>query len=1003
MLNPLGNSQCLDTTGGTALLPILVNQTSPTSIILARMDLLTRLNETLEISGKECRRMKKQADKELGRLNSSSPRTLSYPVRQTGLYRLVKVIDQSGLEVQRQRSEMLVVACPTASIQATSVHRCRGELSDFRIHVDGIPPLKVNYSKTINGERQSHVQLNVHPDRPTKYTTDLWAPGMDRGEVVQDIGLLPVQAALLQIPLNETLSEAGLWTYSIDAIRDGSGNTVLYTGSEGSEPRRHTKGVAQTQRVHVHERPSAMLHDCSSQTPLKVAAGRSTRLPIWVSLASQSDAGNPPHSITYRYSPLVEQDSSVDQEVAQVTRKVTVDPGKPGPLVREPGRYSIVSVATEFCTGEVLEPSSCLLLNPPRPDLSITHEDIPHMCAGNSIGLSVSLDFIGTPGFKVSYNIKRDGGSTVSKVQEYDSMRAHMELRPPEAGLYTYEFLEITDAVYKVPRPLKHVPTLQKAVKPTASASFSSSSPQKEACIGEPATFEIDLAGDSPWILEYDLVHEGKREKYTVENVTQNRHTLETPCLHKGGLYTLALAAVTDDSGCRITLQQEAQILVRHERPMASFGVVEGRRQVSTLQGRNVNIPIRLSGRPPWSVMYRMHRTPTGQILEKRFHNPNDVLGVTAEGSYELLGLKDASCPGSVHDHTFEVRWIARPTMHVSESDAISKSGNLMVKTPVCEEDPDRIDMAFSGSPPYVFSYDIELKQERGPASARPTRREEKVASSQASIKLETSRAGVYTYVFRQLGDQLYDHDADAFVPIAIQQTVHPRPTARFEEAGKTFSFCKNSSGEKQGIPMVLTGSPPFLLEIAVRHHASSRPEVINVANIVSNRFNLQIPDHALSLGVSTVTIRSVRDHSTCQRTLGKDSSLVRVNIADVPSIAPLEQKTDFCVGERIAFSLIGTPPFSIFYTFEGVERHAKASGTIFSRVAERQGNFTITALSDRGSPENCRAQTSVTKTIHGLPSVRVSRGRTTHVDIHEGGKAQIDLDFGGTPPFEYT
>jgi nucleoporin POM152 len=34
---------------------------------------------------------------------------------------------------------------------------------------------------------------------------------------------------------------------------------------------------------------------------------------------------------------------------------------------------------------------------------------------------------------------------------------------------------------------------------------------------------------------------------------------------------------------------------------------------------------------------------------------------------------------------------------------------------------------------------------------------------------------------------------------------------------------------------------------------------------------------------------------------------------------------------------------------------------------------------------------------------VKISQGRTSVVDIHEGGEAEILFEFWGTPPFEFT
>jgi hypothetical protein len=91
-----------------------------------------------------------------------------------------------------------------------------------------------------------------------------------------------------------------------------------------------------------------------------------------------------------------------------------------------------------------------------------------------------------------------------------------------------------------------------------------------------------------------------------------------------------------------------------------------------------------------------------------------------------------------------------------------------------------------------------------------------------------------------------------------------------------------------------------------------------------------------------------------------------------------------------------------VFYTFEGVKRKASSPTTTFRRIAEKPGVFTITAVSD-GASGRCQAHKNITKIIHEMPSVRISRGRESIVDIHEGGEAEINFEFGGTPPFEFT
>ena len=948
--------------------------------------------------------MKKQADKEAGKRNSTSLRMLRHPVQQTGLYRLLRVIDESSLEVRIKHSEMLVVSCPKASVKATSKNKCQGDLSDFHMLIDGTPPLKVNYSKVVNGEKQSHVLLNVHPDRVGGVSPSSKPPGDLRHVSTGDIKLSWAQTRHMEVPLNETLGESGSWIYSIDEIHDGLGNHVHYTTIGSPATQRSSKDVTFEQHFSVRERPSAALKECSPQEPLRVAIGSSRTLPIWLNPQMESAIGAPLHYVTYAYSPILENGMYGDQQPGLRFENVTLGQKIRGPLIHEPGRYTLKSVSTEFCTGDILEPSSCLLLNPPEPALSISHEEIPHKCAGNSIGLKVSLDFIGTPPFHVSYNIVREGGGTLARVESFDSMRAHMELRPPDAGHYTYEFLEIMDSVYKKPRALSQKSRLQQDVKPTASATFSLSDPHENACIGESTAFSVDLVGESPWTLEYDVVHGGKREKHKAKDIVNNHFILETPRLHKGGLHTLAIAAVTDASGCRISLQQEAQIHVRHQRPSASFGAIEGKRHTSMLQGKNIKLPIRLSGEAPWTLTYRVQGDLLANTQEKRLHAPNDVVSVSTEGLYEILNVRDAFCPGSVDESaaTFKVAWVPRPSLQIQKSSSISKVGTQWVKNAVCEGDSDTMSLAFMGSPPFSVRYEIGVKPNQASVPARSTKKEN-FALGSASIRLETSRAGQYVYRFTELGDQLYDHDNNNFSPFLVQQRVDEQPSGRFEEAGKTYGYCKESAAENEGIPIRLTGSQPFSLEMAVRHNSASKPEIVNVPHVEGSKFLFHVPHQTLSHGMHFVSIRTVRDGNGCHRSLEYDGPVVRVNVADVPSISPVEPKTDFCVGDRIAFNLAGTPPFNVFYDFEGVGRRASASSTFFRRIAERPGNFTITAVTDKASSDICRAPTAVTHIIHGLPSVQISRGRTTQVDIHEGGKAEILFEFGGTPPFEFT
>lgn len=275
-------------------------------------------------------------------------------------------------------------------------------------------------------------------------------------------------------------------------------------------------------------------------------------------------------------------------------------------------------------------------------------------------------------------------------------------------------------------------------------------------------------------------------------------------------------------------------------------------------------------------------------------------------------------------------------------------------------------------------------------------------ASGTTSIRADTSQSGVYEYTFLTLSDAKYDHSKKHFTPITVRQTVHSRPSAKFDKPGKTYSYCSREADGEEVIPITLEGVPPFHLEVEIKHQGTPKPELSVHKNIPDAKYNLKIERNKLNLGQSSIFIRKVRDSRGC--TLKPQPSVkdrVLISVYDAPTATPLEDRTDFCVGERLSYALSGQQPFTVYYTFGGKERKAPKEGTNFRRLAELPGTFTITGLHDSAS--ECLANLDISKTIHPIPSVRLSGGQVSEIDIHEGGGTDLEFEFGGTPPFEFT
>ena len=965
----------------------------------------TNTNETITISSKDAKRLRRQADKEHGKQDTTLPRVMRIPIKDTGLYRLQKVVDESNLEVQRRLSDTLVVQCPSASIKPVQIDKCRGDLSNFYLQVDATPPFRIKYRKVVNREDQSSVFLTIHPgDLDSPLTRQRTSGALLRFQPEENADVSWARNQHIEVPINETLGISGGWQYQIDEIHDACGNVANYTTMDSDLSDRHAKDVTSGQIFKIHELPKAALSQCNLESPLKVAKGQKTHLPISFPSTGTREMQPTQYRVSYSFTP--EPAIKIgDGDTTGSMNEVLLWSGNPGPEISEPGVYTLKSVSTEFCSGEILEPSSCLLQNPPEPDLTIVSEPIPDKCAGKSIGLLLELDLVGTPPFQVTWNTYRDGEFLRFESRRTDQMRTQLELKPSEAGQYVYEFEAIHDAVYSKTSLKQKGLTFEQDVRPPASAKFRESNLLKFSCIQESVSFEIYFTGEGPWTLEYDTLHSGKRKKSKVEGIAEHRYTLNTEIFTDGGEHLLNLASVADRSGCKTFLDQQAKVDVRHHRPEASFGRLQGKRTVVALEGKEISLPVRLTGDAPWTLQYSYRKIQGGEaaVHTARLKYANDVIKVKLPGIYEIKEIFDMTCPGTIDSSSnqFEVSWIARPTLQVADSSVVEHIGGRPIKKPVCEDDQDAMELALTGSAPYNIKYEIHGKPDRGSASL--SRKKETAGLNSASIRMDTSRAGLYEYKFTEFDDQLYEHDRQKFIPLSVQQRVYSRPSASFTNIGKTYSYCKEEESGDEVIPITLMGTPPFSMEIGIRHHATSKPEIVSIPHIESSNFDFHIPHRVLALGTHGVTIRKVKDANGCRRVMDFDGPIVHVEVVDIPSISPLESNKDYCVGDRISYVLSGTPPFNVYYTFDGAQRKAASSTTIFRRIAERPGDFTITGVSDKASTDKCKARISLTNLIHELPSVRISKGRTAEVDIHEGGEAEILFEFGGTPPFEFT
>lgn len=993
ILNPDMYSYCLDSAHPVVQLPILINQTSPKSIELFRYNLDSEEVDTVIIGAKQINNMKKAADKTHDKNDKNTPRLLRYPVSRKGFYTLEKVIDRSGSEVRRRGGHgAAVVVCPRASISSSARDKCTGDISGLSMTLEGVPPFQVKYSKQINSQQASSITQIVQPADTE--------PREESSQVIVDprrphMGW--TRSTSVSVDINESLNTVGTWFYTIEEIEDGLKNKIVFHDDSKKAAASH-----HIQTLAVHRRPKVKLEGCDGEHYLKVAREDSIRMPIEIPQKNALSESDWPLTVNYTFSPKHSPDGT--PAVEQQSRVMSSAYDVPG--INKAGRYDIVSVTSPFCLGEVVEPSSCLLENPERPGLAYQKEEIFDRCAGRPIGMTLDFDLTGTPPFEVWYEVSKDGGKSSLRSAEFPTLRGQIEIRERDAGLYKYTLVSIADEIYNQLPVRSEGNTFEQRIRPPAAAVFKTSDETMRACLGQPVKLDIHLQGEQPWDLEYEIVHGGKRKKHTVHSEAEDA-TIELPPQSDGGEYTMILSGVQDSSRCRTALKEERHIEVRPEQPQASFGDHAGRRFIEALEGKNPRLPIRLKGVPPFHVEIQH---PSKGVVRQTFKDLNSFITADTAGTYQIMSVHD-SCPGVVDPKAdqFEIAWIRRPELRIKADHVTAQGRNVFHKEAVCQGMDSSLGLTLSGHPPYHVRYHFRAE----PMGGKPQTAERPltIGDDTASISLDTSRAGKYTYTFNELSDGRYAPSKKHFQEITVKQEVYAPPTAQFVTPGKVYGYCRDESEaagdmEYEHIPITLSGVAPFSIDIAVHHHSvSAQAEIVRVRDIPANTYSWPLSRSSLGLGAHTVQIRAVRDARGCESLIESNPSTVRINISQPPKIRALDTRTDYCVGDHLTFSLSGQAPFEILYTFQGRARKAPTNSNEFRRISDEAGELVITSISDStvGTGGKCRARDDIHCHIHAYPTVRISHGKTLTTNIHEGGEVEMIFEFTGTPPFEFT
>ncbi|PWY97039.1 putative nuclear pore membrane protein [Testicularia cyperi] len=435
-------------------------------------------------------------------------------------------------------------------------------------------------------------------------------------------------------------------------------------------------------------------------------------------------------------------------------------------------------------------------------------------------------------------------------------------------------------------------------------------------------------------------------------------------------------------------------------------------------------------------------------------------------GIYRIHKIRDNYCPGLVlqGQEEYRITQRAKPYVHFSPDAGVVARNGSVVRAAVCQGKPDSVDVLMGGSFPIDVEYEhvaptwsgqqeldgsVVLASAVNEISASQGKRRRTSFTSAlgtTNLELSTLTAGWHTYLLNSVGDAAYTRALlEGFPttePRRLEQMVLPLPSGSFAAVSSSTGLAKqqrskpslcvgDSLGKLGALPVFkLHGRAPFAVTFEIRspgadssQYGSSAGRIhrFSRSGINVHEYKLSLPENEFAFdrkGTWSIRALDIVDANGCGYALstqqdgsgaasGKGRSSFEIEVAETADITAISSREDYCIGEMVDFTLHGSPPWTVTYDFNGKTAQAAVSSPEFSRVAERAGVLTIKSIAHQQNQcrrdINPRVSQEMVKTIHDLPTVRISEGNHYVEDLREGNQAEIIFHFQGVAPYSFT
>ena len=310
-------------------------------------------------------------------------------VSKPGIIRLQRVYDSSSqTDARISLSEVIIAPCPYASFVDDVIAkgdniRCVGSGEELAVKVFGVPPLSLKWHREISKGRREHFSVER-----IEGTHEVFIFSMDICMRTKSRSQMHGQPQELRIPLDMPFDIPGQHSYILDSLADGLGNVRALsqqlppgkTSHASNTDSSHVSFSKDNSRfVTVLRRAMMSFSDCGPGSPATLLIGSETQLRA---TANDADALDAPWDVLVNYRPTSIPSAGNGKAVKPWKKTFTTQPGKSLLTidVNAPGEYTLTSVQGKYCSGEILSPDTCRVVQQPLPTAEIHWKRIHEWC-----------------------------------------------------------------------------------------------------------------------------------------------------------------------------------------------------------------------------------------------------------------------------------------------------------------------------------------------------------------------------------------------------------------------------------------------------------------------------------------------------------------------------------------------------------------------------------------------------------------------------------------------